>query len=378
MGKKKRLPVIIAFAAVLLIGILWVAMPVAVRLSCSLRIYCASAAAEEDAVDYVTYDNGRLVFANKESLQFLSKMALEGELEDVTGCCLAPWPIPTYYIDEWEIGGNDCLLYHHFGRIYIITPKGETARQHFAKLIDNAMAFYQDESGQILEIQSHMADRVEIYHKAGDGAQDTTVTVTDKMTVLELAAMYDALQTNATSRSMADDPFVLTFYQEDKKLWTWWIAPWEEDGRVITASSLKHGNYMVKNGFDFDRLTELSKGQQAEARDGVVLLSELISSDVSSVKVNGYGDTVELNESELAEFFEITKGIEYRIAGEEEKDLMAAPGAATVTITVQYSDGESEQFTLPYCLHEDTMYIAPAQSIAPFLRYLTGRPVWVP
>ena len=88
--KKKRLPVIIAFAAVSLIGILWVTTPVAARLSCSLRIYCASATVEEDAVDYVTYDNGRLVFANRESLQFLSKMVLEGELEDVTGCSLAP------------------------------------------------------------------------------------------------------------------------------------------------------------------------------------------------------------------------------------------------------------------------------------------------
>lgn len=375
--KKKRLPVIIAFAAVSLIGILWVTTPVAMRLSCSLRIYCASAAAEEDAVDYVTYDNDRLVFANKESLQFLSKMALEGELEDVTGCCLAPWPTPTYYIDDWEIGGNDCLLYHHFGRIYIITPKSETARQHFIELIDSAMAFYQNESGQIHEIQSCMADRVEILHETGDEARNTAGTVTDEKTVLELAAMYDALQTNATSRPMAEDRFVLTFYRGDRVLWTWCIAPWENDGRVITASSLKRGNYMVKNGFDFDRLAELSKGQRTEPQDEVILLSDLISSDVSSVKVNGQGKTVELNESELADFFEIAKGIEYRIAGEEEKDLMPAPGAATVTITVQYSDGESEQFTLPYCLHEDTMYIAPAQSIVPFSRYLIGSPVWV-
>ena len=367
--KKKPLLVIIAFAAISLLGILWITMPIAAQLSFSLRIYCASTAVDEDAVDYVTYDGGRLVFANRESLQLLAKMALEGEAENVTDCSLAPWPIPTYYIDDWEIGGNDCLLYHHFGRIYIITPRGENARQHFIELIDSAMAFYQDESGQILQIQSRMANRVEIYHKAGDGAQDTTVTVTDKMTVLELVAMYDALQTNATSRSMADDPFVLTFYQEDKLLWTWWIAPWEDDGRVITASSLKHGNYMVKNGFDFDRLAELSRGQRTEPQDEVILLSDLISSDVSSVKVNGQGETVELNELELEEFFEIAKGIEYRIAGEGEKDMIAAPGAATITITVQYLDGESEQFTLPYCLHEDTMYIAPAQSIAPFSRY---------
>lgn len=375
MGKKKRLPVIIAFAAVLLIGILWVTMPVAARLSCSLRIYCASAAAEEDAVDYVAYDNDRLVFANKESLRFLSKMTLKGELEDVTGCNLAPWPTPTYYIDDWQIGGNNCLLYHHFGRLYIITPKGETARQHFQELIDNAMMFFEDESGQILELQPCMADRVDIFHETGDEARDTTVTVTDEKIISELKAMYDTLQTEVTSRPMAEDRFVLTFYRGDLLIWTWRIASWEDDGWVITSSSLEQGNYRITNGFDFDRLAELSKGQQAEAQDGVVLLSDLISSDVSSVKVNGQGETVELNESELAEFFEIAKGIEYRIAGEEEKDLMAAPGAATVTITVQYSDGESEQFTLPCCLHEDTMYIAPAQSIAPFSHYLIGRPV---
>lgn len=269
--KKKRLPAIIAFAAVSLIGILWVTTPVAARLSCSLRIYCASAAAEEDAVDYVTYDNGRLVFANKESLQFLSKMALEGELEDVTGCSLAPWPIPTYYIDDWEIGGNNCLSYHHFGRLYIITPKNYDAEEHFQELIDNAMMFFEDESGQILELQPCMADRVEILHETGDEAQDTTVTVTDGKIISELKAMYDTLQTEVTSRPMAEDRFVLTFYQGDRLIWTWRIAPWKDDGWVITSSSLEGGNYRVTNGFDFDRLAELSKGQQIEARDGAVL-----------------------------------------------------------------------------------------------------------
>lgn len=269
--KKKRLPAIIAFAAVSLIGILWVTTPVAARLSCSLRIYCASAAAEEDAVDYVTYDNDRLVFANKESLQFLSKMALEGELEDVTGCSLAPWPIPTYYIDDWEIGGNNCLSYHHFGRLYIITPKNYDAEEHFQELIGNAMMFFEDESGQILELQPCMADRVEILHETGDEAQDTTVTVTDGKIISELKAMYDTLQTEVTSRPMAEDRFVLTFYQGDRLIWTWRIAPWKDDGWVITSSSLEGGNYRVTNGFDFDRLAELSKGQQIEARDGAVL-----------------------------------------------------------------------------------------------------------
>ena len=154
------------------------------------------------------------------------------------------------------------------------------------------------------------------------------------------------------------------------------VDPKEPDILLLRnySSGLEGPEYWVFVRFQ----DEKPKALEWEAPGETVLLSGLISSGVSSVKVNGQGKTVELNESELAEFFEITKGIDYRIAGEEEKDLMAAPGAATVTITVQYSDGESEQFTLPYCLHEDTMYIAPAQSIASFSRYLTGSPVRVP
>ena len=78
---------------------------------------------------------------------------------------------------------------------------------------------------------------------------------------------------------------------------------------------------------------------------------------------------MELSESELADFFAIAKEIEYRIGDDNEKNMIAAPGAITITITVQYLDGESEQFTLPYCLHEGTLYIAPAQSIAAFSHY---------
>lgn len=368
MRKRKRLPVIAA--TIFLIGILWVMTPMAARLSFSLRISRASAAADEDAVDYVTYDGGRLVFANKESLQFLSRVALEGELEDVTGCDLAPWPTPVYYMDDWQIGGNDCLLYHHFGRLYIITPKGYDAGEHFQKLIDSAMLFFEDESGQVQLIQPCVANRVDLLHETGDRARDAAVTFTDEKTVSELAALYDTLQTQSTSRPMAEDRYVLTFYQGNRALWSWRIAPWEDDGWVISSSSLERGNYRVTNGFDFDRLAELSRGQQAEAQNGAVLLSDLISSDVSGVKVNGQGKTVELNESELADFFERIKGIAYCTASEGETNMITAPGAITVTITVQYTDGESEQFTLPYCLHEETLYIAPAQSIAAFSHYL--------
>ena len=276
--KKKLLLVIIAFAAISLLGILWITMPIAAQLSFSLRIYCASAAANENAVDYVTCEGGRLVFANRESLQFLSKMALEGEPEDVTDCCLAPWPTPIYYIGDWEIGGNEGLLYHHCGKIYIIAPKDYDTRDQFLKLIDNAITFYQDESGQIHQIQSDMADRVEVRHETGIEACDTAVMIMDEKVVSELAGMYNALQTNATSRPMAEDRFVLTFYRGNRVLWTWRIALWEDDGWIITSSSLKRGNDKVRNGFDFERLAELSKRRQIEVRDGAVLLPDLISS----------------------------------------------------------------------------------------------------
>ena len=193
MRKKKCLRVIIAFAAVSLIGILWVTTPVAARLSCSLRIYCASAAADENAVDYLTDNGRRLIFANRESLQFLSKMALNGELEDATNYydLYAQW-LPDYYIDNWMIGRNEGLLYQHFDRLYIITPQDDTVRRHFQELIDNAKRTYLDESGQT---QPYQADRVEILHETGDKVRDTAVTVTDEKIVSELKGMYDALQT---------------------------------------------------------------------------------------------------------------------------------------------------------------------------------------
>ena len=40
-----------------------------------------------------------------------------------------------------------------------------------------------------------------------------------------------------------------------------------------------------------------------------------------------------------------------------------------IGIGSKYLNGESEKFTLPYYLHEDTLYIAPAQSITPFAHY---------
>jgi len=365
--KKKLLFVIIAFAAISLLGILWITMPIAAQLSFSLRIYCASAAADENAVNYLT-DNGRsLIFANKESLQFLSKMALNGELVDETNYYdLYARLLPDYYIGDWEIGRNEALFYWHFGRLYSISPRDDVVRQDFQELIDNAKQTYQDESGQTRPFQ---ADRVEILHETGEKSRDTTMTITDERTVSELKAMHDALQIQGTQRPMETDRFVLTFYWKGETAWTWYVAASGDDGAVVTSSSLRMGNYTVENEFDYDRLAELSEGQQMEARDGTVLLSDLISSGVSSVKVNGWGKTVELSESELADFFAIAKEIEYRIGDDNEKNMIAAPGAITITITVQYLDGESEQFTLPYCLHEGTLYIAPAQSIAAFSHY---------
>lgn len=152
------------------------------------------------------------------------------------------------------------MLCHHFDMFYIIVPDyGEVER--FWELIDNAIMFFQDESGQIYEIQSSMVNRVEILHETGDEALDTTVAITDEKDVSELVAMYDTLQTKSTSRPLEVDRFILTFYQDDRALWRWWIAVSEDGRAIVTASSLRRGNYTVENSLDFDRFVELLNGQ---------------------------------------------------------------------------------------------------------------------
>ena len=279
MRKKKCLPVIITFAAVSLIGILWVATPAAARLSCSLRIYCASAAADENAVDYLTDNGRRLIFANRESLQFLSKMALNGELADETNYYnLYAQLLPDYYVGDWAIGRNEVLFYWHFGRLYSISPGDDGMRRHFQELIDNAKRTYQDESGQT---QPYQADQVEILHETGDKARDAAVTITDEKTVSELLTMHNALQIRETQLPIGTDRFVLTFYWKGEPAWTWYVAAWGDGGTVVTSSSLRRGNYTVENGFDVDRLAELSKGQRTEPQGRVTSLPNQIPSDIA-------------------------------------------------------------------------------------------------
>lgn len=279
MRKKRRLPVILAIAVVFLAGAWWVTTPVAARLSCVLRISCASAAAGGDAVDYLTDNGRRLIFANRDSLRFLSEMAWNGEVVDETNYYdLYARLLPDYYIGDWEIGRNEALFYWHFGRLYSISPGDDAARRHFRERIDNAKRTYQDESGQT---RPYQADRVEILHETGDGARDTTVTITDEKTVSELLAMHNALQIRGTQLPIAAERFVVTFYWKGETAWTWYVAAWGDDGTVVTSSSLRGGNYTVENEFDYDRLAELANGRQEEPRDGTVPFPDPISSGVS-------------------------------------------------------------------------------------------------
>lgn len=263
MRTKKKFPyIMIAFAAVLILGLLWAAAPAAARLSFSFRIFCASAAADEAAADYLTDNGRRLIFASKESLQFLSKMALNGELADETNYRgLYAQLLPDYYIGDWEIGRIEALFYWHFGRLYSISPRDDGMKRHFLELIESAKKTYQDESGQT---RPYQADRVEILHETGGMAQDAAVTITDEKTVSELLAMHNALRIQGTQLPMEADRFVLTFYWKGETAWTWYVAAWGDEGTIVTSSSLRRGNYTVENEFDYDRLAELSSGQQAE------------------------------------------------------------------------------------------------------------------
>lgn len=259
--RRRRLLVLTVFAVVFLTGVLWAATPAAARLSCGLRIYRARAAAAEDAVDCLTDNGRRLVFSNRDSLQFLARMALRGELVDETNYWeLYARVLPDYYIGDWEVGRNEALFYRHFGRLYSISPGDDGTRRQFQALIEQAKQTYQDASGQT---EPYQADRVEILHETGDRARDTAVTVTDEKTVSELKAMHDALQIRGTQRPIEADRFVLTFFWKGETAWTWYVSA-GGDGTVVTASSLRMGNYTVQNAFDYDRLAELSNRGQEE------------------------------------------------------------------------------------------------------------------
>ena len=135
-AKTKRFLTPAAILAVLaILGVVWVRAPFCARLCFSARLYAESLFANPDTPDYLTEDEGTLVFQSRASLALLAETAWTGRMEDVTGCCLSTWPAPTYYAGNREIGGNGCLIYHHFHKIYLFFPRKNTLEKRISEFL---------------------------------------------------------------------------------------------------------------------------------------------------------------------------------------------------------------------------------------------------
>lgn len=112
--------------------------------------------------------------------------------------------------------------------------------------------------------------------------------------------------------------------------------------------------------------------QQANASDTSFTLFDMIPHDTSRIRLNAYGNTITLNDAEVDSFLEITREVEYYMTNGEED--ISAPGAIVITITVENDSEESQKLTLPYFLHEETLYSAGAQSVSLFNDFFNASP----
>lgn len=113
----------------------------------------------------------------------------------------------------------------------------------------------QSEKNTVKQIE---ADRVVISHEIEDGVRDAEAAITDEETVAEIMLMHNTIQIQETSRPMAQDRFVITFYSGEDTITMWRIALWD-DGTIITGSM---GTFWVREScfttdFDYDRLAEI-------------------------------------------------------------------------------------------------------------------------
>lgn len=117
-----------------------------------------------------------------------------------------------------------------------------------------ALSACQSEKNTVKQIE---ADRVVISHEIEYGVHDVEITIIDEETVTEIVQMHNNIQIQETSRPMAQDRFVLTFYSGEETVTTWWIALWD-DGPIITAAdTFGLGNYAVTNDFKYNHIREL-------------------------------------------------------------------------------------------------------------------------
>ena len=110
----------------------------------------------------------------------------------------------------------------------------------------------------------------------------------------------------------------------------------------------------------------------ASSPDEPLSLSSLIPPDFLSITVNGNGVTSLLQGSEIHDFLDIAKNISFRAATDSVS--ISTPGAISCTISIAYGDGDMQEITLPYFLHNGTLYVADDTSLLLLSSFLDPDP----
>ena len=96
--------------------------------------------------------------------------------------------------------------------------------------------------------------------------------------------------------------------------------------------------------------------------------ANIILEDISSITLNAYGKTVQINDAdEIAEIKSVIESIAFEPASSGTS--VEAPGAISVTVTLGYQDGSRQEITYPYYLHDGNTYAADETSIVSFDKY---------
>jgi len=96
--------------------------------------------------------------------------------------------------------------------------------------------------------------------------------------------------------------------------------------------------------------------------------SNVISEGISTISLNGYGKTIQINDADkIEEIMSVIENIAFEPADSDAS--VEAPGAITVTVTLGYQDGSKQEITYPYYLYDGNTYITDETSILSFDKY---------
>lgn len=97
-------------------------------------------------------------------------------------------------------------------------------------------------------------------------------------------------------------------------------------------------------------------------------ISNEISGDISTITLNGYGETMQINDAnEIQEIKSVIESIAFEPADSDAS--IEAPGAISLTVILEYQDGSQQKITYPCYLHNGNTYTTDETAISSFDKY---------